>query len=419
MSKKVNLRLLGSTKMSDKNEDSYIRFPRKTREFFSFKGPTVSVGRGEYELDLKIKSAYKEDLIRLKGLIKSGKISKEDAYSAGFVTKSVQQKIIQRNKKEDIWISNKRARITIGADPEFGLINNLGLLVRGQHILPHAGKFGSDGPSVEVRPDPSTDHLKVVENMRQILLNPPAPVDSYNWKGGATFTDPKRTYWFGGHIHLGRPNFINRHDSELVYDKIATILDGLLALPLVRFDSPEPWKRRSGCKYKYGVAGDIRSDYPEGNRFEYRVLSGLWMSHPTLSKVVLGTAKCIAETAYQRIFDKGTDLDWALENSSRDSLLKTFSLNNMKEIKAVINRARPEQVNEEQLKDWEKNIRSLDKFEDYAVEVEALIALTKEDIENTLNKVNLDIKSNWQEEKPLLDKMSKKLKSALEKVEEK
>ncbi len=416
MSRKVQLRLLGSKMMSDKEEDSCIRFPRKAREYFGFSNNQVVLGKGKYQIVLTVKKAYKEDVRRLAEMIRSHKVTDEEASSLGFVTHTVQRRI-SRKEGQNVWVSDGVGSITVGADPEFGLIDGQGILNRGSNVVPHEGHFGSDGPSVEVRPLPDRDHLVVVDSIRGILANPPAAADKFEWLGGATYQDPNRVYWFGGHIHLGRPAQLAAEDAYPVYQKIATLLDHLLALPMVRFDTPDPQQRRNGCQYGYGKAGDIRADYPEQDRFEYRVLSGLWLVHPTLAKVVIGAAKCITETAYGRIADQKFDLEWAAKNASHKGLLKSFGIKGVREVGALINKGLPTDVTDEHIKAWRRQIQDLDFFDDYAVELRALMALA----EAAPQEFGLNIRKNWMESTPVLPKhdAGSQLRKALEAVEEK
>ncbi len=415
MSKKVQLRLIQSKTMSEKGENGIVRFPKKAREYFGFANDMVVLGKGKYQTSLQVKQAYKADVHHLAAMIQQGKLTDDTAVSVGFVTRTVQQRI--NRKKGSAWVSDGVGSITIGADPEFGLIGPQGVLVRGDHVVQHEGVFGADGPGVEVRPPPDTDHLVVVDKIRNILENPPEAATKFKWLGGATYRDTARTYWFGGHIHLGRPSQIEADNAFGIYQKIATVLDGLLALPMCRFDTPEPHRRRDGCTYHYGTAGDIRADYPEQDRFEYRVLSGLWVAHPSLAKIVLGAAKCITETAYGRIADQKFDLEWATNPASRKGLLKTFGLKNFREVQGIINRAKPEEVTPEHIKAWKRQIRNLDFFDEYAVELNALMALA----EVGPTAFDLDIKANWQGDRPVLPKheTTAKLRKALKEVEEK
>jgi hypothetical protein len=399
--------------MTAKGEHGTIRFPKRARDYFGFSNNMVVLGTGKYQINLEVKQAFKTDVRHLATMLQQGKITDESASSVGFVSKTIQQRI--NRKAGSAWISDGVGDITVGADPEFGLIGDAGYLTRGNSVVSHAGKFGSDGPSVEVRPPPDRDHLAVVQSMEDILKSPPEAADRFKWVGGATYNDPNRIYWFGGHIHLGRPFQIGADAAANIYPKIAVALDGLLALPMCRFDTPEPFRRRNGCQYGYGKAGDIRADYPEQDRFEYRVLSGLWMVHPTLAKIAIGTAKCIAETAYGRIADRKFDLEWATAPASRKGLLKTFGLKDIRGVQSIINSAQTEDVTEDRITTWKKSLKKLDFFDEYSAELKALIILAEESPTN----ISLDIRDNWYTGKPLFPGSSAKLRRALEAVEEK
>lgn len=417
MSQKIQLRLLASTRMSEAGENSIIRFPRKAREHFGFSNDQVVIGKGFYEVTLQVKQAYKADVQRLAKMIRTGKLTEAEARNVGFVSRSIQQKVSRKKEPGDIWVTDGISHITVGADPEFGLIGNEGLLVRGNRVVGHEGQFGSDGPSVEVRPKPSRSHLDVVSNIQKILQNPPSSVEPYTWRGGATYKDARRIYWFGGHIHLGRPAQLSQHDALPVYSRIATALDGLLALPMARFDTPEPWQRRNGCKYNYGKAGDIRADYPEQDRFEYRVLSGLWLAHPTLAKIAIGTAKCVAETAYARLAQKGFDVEWGQAPGSKTGLLHSFGIKGLQEIRAIINRAQPEEITPDHIASWKRWVQNLDRYDDYEPELKALVALAESGPDTIVEGLDLDVRRNWQEEQELLPRAGAKLRKALDEVE--
>jgi hypothetical protein len=418
MSRRIQLRLLASPTMSEQGEHEVIRFPKNTREHFGFSNDMVTLGKGKYQLNLAVKQSYKKDLRRLAVLLQQGKLTDKEAYSVGFVTQRTQRKI---NRKEgNIWVSEGLGNITVGADPEFGLIGEEEVLSRGDYVLEHDGRFGSDGPGVEVRPDPDQNHLVVVQRIDDILKNPPQAADKFQWKGGATYRDKVRTYWFGGHIHLGRPSQIPGGDAAWeIYRKIGTILDSLLALPMCRFDTPEPHRRRDGCKYEYGKAGDDSRLHRHADRFEYRVLSGLWVVHPTLAKITLGAAKCIAETAYGRIADQKIDLEWVGAPASRKGLLKSFGLTNPRGTNILINKADPKGITPEIIKGWRAKIKKLDLFDDYSEELEALMALATAPSETFSEGLDLDLRKNWQQDQTLLPKAKTTLRRKLEAVEEK
>ncbi len=422
MPRKISLRLVSSPLMSENKETDIIRFPKRAREHFGFSDSRVVLGKGEYRLELRVKQAYKTDVRRLARMISQGKIAEDKAGGVGFVTRTVQDRV-RKKEGSSPWISIGFDEITVGADPEFGLIGDGGTLVRGCDVLPHAGPFGSDGPGAEVRPEPSRSHIAVVKNIASILGNPPAGALPYKWIGGATFEDAERQYWFGGHIHMGRPATIPSGMAVDVYRKIAKVLDHLVALPLVKLDTPQPHLRRNGCKYGYGKAGKFETYDAsasirvggDGDRFEYRVLSGLWLTHPALARIVIGTTKAIAETVYSRVGANGLDEDWVGAPANRKGLLKTFGLKNNKEVESIINVAKASALTPELLGIWEKQLKDLDCYTDYAPEINAFISL----IQNADSEdFTLDLKENWLEGARLAPSGNRNIRKALESIEE-
>ena len=419
MSRKVQLTLMTSTKMSEKGEHGIIRLPRKARNYFGFTNSIVVVGKGEHRFSLEVKKAYREDIQKLAKKLGTGKASEEEALSAGFVTRSILQKV-NRRQGDSVWISDSLEEITVGADPEFGLVDQYGCFVRGGHVIKKAGAFGSDGPAVEVKPAPSVDHTTMVGNITKILQNPPEAVTPYAWRGGATFTDENRNYWFGGHIHLGRPIQIDPdHAIEYCYGGIANVLDHLLAFPLVRFDTPNPNLRRQGCDYGYGMAGT--GDTGETNssvrshvdRFEYRVLSALWMAHPTLAKIIVGATKAITESVYTGIANKNFEYDWV----GTAPFLRGFGISGPRAILDIINRSKANSITKDHLTRWRQQIRDLERFDDYSEELNALIALVSADPSVVKKHLDLDLRQGWCEGKRFLRGMNNtRVKEALEAV---
>lgn len=420
MARKVQLTLLTSAKMSEQGENETIRLPRKARSYFGFTNSIVVVGKGEHRFGLEVKKAYRADVQKLTKKLGTGKMTEEEALSTGFVTRSILQRINRREGKS-VWISDSVEEITVGADPEFGLIDQQGQFVRGSNVLKKAGAFGSDGPAVEVRPAPSVDHVAMVNNIREILQQAPAAVQHYDWVGGASFTTPARNYWFGGHIHLGRPTQVDPDEGiHYCYNGIAKVLDHLLAFPLVRFDTPNPHYRRKGCDYGYGTAGtgdtgetnsSVRS-HPD--RFEYRVLSGLWMVHPTLAKLVVGATKAIVESAYARLAGKDFDYPWMESNE----FYKSFGITgNGQKILSIINGSKVDDITKDHLTKWRNQIRDLEKFDEYSEELNALMALVGADPTAVRKHLDLDLRLGWCEDKKILRGMNNsRVKTALEAV---
>ena len=426
MSRKPQFHLIVSPEMSSHRETGSIRFPRRTRESLGLTlGHRVQVDVKGCQLELLVRKARIDDVKELNRLKSTGEVSKKESTSVGFVAKATRDRITQKEDQVS-WTTPKLSPVTVGADPEFGLIDRSGSLIRARAVLPREGRFGSDGPGAEVRPQASKDHLALIKNIGKLLQQPPAKAsgaNDYDWIGGATFEDHSRKYWFGGHIHLGRPRGLSKEVAPACYRGIAMALDHLIALPLVRLDTPNPHNRRNGCQYGYGKAGTLdngRSDASlrmkdDGGRFEYRVLSGLWVTHPDLAKSVLGATKCVVETVYARAAACGYDPEWMSAPASRKGLAKSLNLKGAREVIALINRSDPAEVTGEHLRTLTTQLRELDLYDCYKREVDALLGLAKL---ARPNGFQLDLKQNWIEESPLLPKASKKVRACLEPVEE-
>jgi len=422
MAKKLDINLLISQTMSSKKEHGVIRFPLRVRNYLSLSEDTLLLGKGSLEMEVKIKQTYKEDMLRLGKMRRKGEVTEDVALVTGFVSRSTFQRLAAREQGECVWISDDKASITVGCDPEFGLVAENGYLTRGDVALPGSklSPFGADGPGVEVRPPPSRDHFEIVKSIKDILSNPPAGAKELRWLGGATYKDTSRVYWFGGHIHLGRPKGINSSSTaDKCFKSLAKILDHYLALPLLSFDTPNPHYRRNGCKgLHYGHASDIR--VKEGySRFEYRTLSGLWLTHPELAKIIVGVTKAVAEDFYQRAAD--IDYDQRVLNRGATELAKVlgFKLANVTEINAVINDATCAALEPKHMSYWLKLMESLKNREEYSEEVDALIALVEASPSIVVPQLSMDLRDNWQGGRPLLPKPSAKLKQALAAVENK
>lgn len=422
MAKKVSINLLISTEMSGRGENDVVRFPMRARNFLSLTGETLRLGRGPCVMEVTIKQAFRKDVVRLGNLRRKGEVSEETSLATGFVSRSTYQRLAAKAPKDqNAWISEESASITIGCDPEFGLVDpNHKVLHRGDQVLPGSKKspFGADGPGVEVRPPPSTDHIALVASIRDLLEDPPPASKNYLWVGGATFRDKNRTYWFGGHIHLGRPQGIDLGQAEPAFRALARVLDHCIALPLVTFDTPEPFLRRKGCAHHYGIAGDIRTK--DGNsRFEYRVPSGLWATHPLLAKIVLGATKAVAEDFYGRSARAGHSPRYFNQYFRQVHKGLGFNLQGESIIANLINFAKPEALSGETMEYWKGLMNSLGTREEYAEEIDALIKLVEHSPGEVLPGLSTHLNENWQRGRPLLLDAPKDLEQALDAVEKK
>ena len=421
MGKKVSINLIVSTEMSNRGENDVVRLPKKSRLYLGLERGKVILGKGSYRVEAVVRAAYTSDIRRLATLIRRGEVLEGDAPLVGFVSGHTHNLVLNKSGN-DPWLSEKLENITIGCDPEFGLIHSNGTLARGDCVLPNSKskEFGEDGPGVEVRPAPSQNHLKLIENIGAILEEPPSEARPFKWIGGATFSDEERVYWFGGHIHFGRPKELKVERAENFFKAIAHVLDYFIAWPMLTFDTPNPHFRRSGCKYHYGMAGDIRTK--AGNsRFEYRVLSGLWLTHPTLAALTIGSAKAVVEHCYSKAAEKDFDPGYVggIEGVRKSQMLKDCGISGLNTIITQINKGDVNPLNPKRSSIWADKFRSLETYAEYSREVEALIAIVEASPDKVVQYLDLDLRKNWLEGQLLLAQSTPKVRAALEAVEEK
>lgn len=185
--------------------------------------------------------------------------------------------------------------LTLGADPEFGLLSR-GALVHADNVITddttRTLEFGCDGSGrpVELRPKPATNPLSLVANIRSSLRSgyeKYPDLKSYKWKAGSMVaTDP-----IGGHIHFGHPEL---QASEDYREAVSNVLNKTLApCGVLIEDEEEARVRRMGSTYG-GIEHEPYRKQDWG--MEYRVLSS-WIVSPRVAGAVLSTAYSIVDTA--------------------------------------------------------------------------------------------------------------------------
>lgn len=183
---------------------------------------------------------------------------------------------------------------TLGADPEFVLVNRAGKVVPASRYLPADGWAGCDSvvrrgvrlwPLVELRPKPAAEPAEVVAAIRRLLAACARQVgggsdggEPLAWRAGAL---PVRGLPLGGHVHVS--------GAALTGERLRA-LDHAVALPLRLLEPPGAAGRRP----RYGALGDFRRQ-PHGG-FEYRTPPS-WLLSPRLALGVLALAKIAAEHA--------------------------------------------------------------------------------------------------------------------------
>lgn len=169
-------------------------------------------------------------------------------------------------------------KLTIGADPEFALVNPLThLLVSAQSVFtPRYSEFGLDGntTTAELRPAPSVNPLKMVENIYNIL---DMAKKEYPQVFRLNLQASNINAMVGGHLHFGHPLFL---DSNSKRSGAAIALDGLLAPLVATVEIPD--HRQARLNSNYGKLGDYR---PANWGFEYRTPAS-WLANRRLSEAV-------------------------------------------------------------------------------------------------------------------------------------
>ena len=188
--------------------------------------------------------------------------------------------------------------ITVGADPEFVLLNGGKFLYAGNIAsigFDRSSELGHDGPCAEIRPVFSNDSDVVCNDIRRIIdkYSDMKIIEKLKWIPASYTNDGYRFIGVGGHIHFGLPEYITKiqqynHDNPSkayveLFTTVTKLLDYYIAIPLIELDSDTENTRRT--QTRFGQAGDFRYQ-PHG--FEWRTLSGMWLADPTFAYDHLG-----------------------------------------------------------------------------------------------------------------------------------
>jgi hypothetical protein len=305
---------MDSNQKQDRYEDRLIRMGEKARHRLGLRDeksvelwPEGSAkDRITRSKVLEIFQAYSKDLKNTK------KTMPEEEYNrVGFVTSRTFNFICKdkRKKKKDIWIADTVEDTIIGADPEFVLMNDDDSIKYAAEIdgFHHTDILGSDGPWAEIRPEPAIEVSDFVDNIRGILKSHKNVklIQKYRWMGGCYYQslrqgDSEREWPIGGHIHIGTPGRLARsiesfgdYYKAAVYACLNKVLDEYVAIPMIKVDGMEDSANR---RRSFGFYGDTRTEH---GRLEYRMLSGEWLTHPKMAKIVVGTVKAIAHEFFK------------------------------------------------------------------------------------------------------------------------
>lgn len=418
---RFKIKLYVSDRMTRLDERGVVRMPLRSRKFTSsakVDDNSLRVVSGNHKKTFSIKQIYKEDL---------GKIDRAARKISCFLTQADYDAIVYKRESHGIWITNELEPIMIGADPEFVLLGDSGVVRAGGH-LDHDERFGSDGTPAELRPKPSQDVIEVVNNISDLLISGHEDADQYeidelDWKAGACYPmdpeeDEENITWcpVGGHIHLGNPDIDGGMDRDILR-AVADVLDDLIVVPLIRIDGPHAEKRRQHHQYGVKTNGDRWQFEENDNRLEWRTPSGIWLCHPLVAEAVLGVTKAVAESFYVKWADSDHSPDLITTGEDKVKLVNTkygspeymalrdemcdHGLRKMFGVKTFSERrdllwSNNTEAAKPYCKELKKRLKGLEKYENYQPQVDAftdLVNATEADIET----LDMDLKKTWVE----------------------
>lgn len=418
---------MDNNKKEGRYEDKMIRFGLKARSSLGLSDektvelwPSTSAkDRINRSRTLKIFKAFSDDLKTLR----DKDVSVNDYNRVGFVTTKTFDYICGNgaDSQKDIWISQSITDTIIGGDPEFVLLNSDGDVQYAGNInnFGSTGKLASDGPLAEIRPDPTIAVVDFVDNIKEILRTHPRAkiITKYDWMAsccwrgkGADWGDHVRDHWpVGGHIHIGTPTQVaarckaSKSFQSSFYVSLCKILDELLGIPAMKLDNREESVKR---RQQYGEYGCYRTDH---GRLEYRTLSGMWMAHPKLAMIILGTAKAIVDSYFHILESK--DFSENYLNGGANPLEVNFfnsrfagwdkvgiakamgAIKSSKEMATILNKYEI-RYTKEYIAWLRRTLRKLPAYANYSEEIDGLIELISLPHQK-LRRIDCDLKHTW------------------------
>lgn len=188
-------------------------------------------------------------------------------------------------------------KVTIGSDPEWGILTEKGDLVRPDEVFTINGSsdnFGIDGCGrvAELRPmysDTPRGHVKNIRELLQSGLDNNPNLAMYRWKAGSMADDEP----IGGHVHLGHGMFCE--DVGRATDRKPHLQSALTRIvsPLLLMveDKDEAIARRVGTSY--GTLKGENCVRQQDYGIEYRTLPS-WLTSPEDALAVLSLCHLVA-----------------------------------------------------------------------------------------------------------------------------
>ena len=411
---------MDSNKKEGRDETNLIRLSKLARdnlnldEFINL-SQKIKGGKSQTPFQLRVFQAFSSDIddLRRKG------VPAEDLKSIGFVTSNMFKKICGDTTNNIVRVSSSLENTMIGADPEFLLFDNDNNIVEANRIMPKEGMVGSDGPMAEIRPLPASNPFELISNMRAILTNPNATkqIQKYKWLAACYYKSKTRDYSVGGHIHIGNPPQIMglpRDKRENLYHVLNKILDELLSVPMVKVDGKkEGSARRVGAMFKFGSFGCLRTDW---DRLEHRTLSGLWLMHPQLAEMVIGTAKAITDSAFRMVIGNGLSPEFVLPQGTDRKALFNKGFDGWKNIplanemsctapstlvRELLDKSATSAITHKYLDDWKVRMSSLPAYSVYSEYIDGLYKLLKHPAK-FFSDCSRNLQENWGNNKSLI-----------------
>ena len=262
------------------NEKLYIRMPQDVRLQNGLQiGDYIHIkDKNDGSITLMVEQSYINDVF-------------SDGALSARVTESIYNQIEFENHIEVV------DTITLGADPEYYLVNRLnGSLMDAMSYFTKWEAVGSDGLLGEVRPEPSLEPREVTANIGRLLATAKSTVgDDVSMLAGSYYMGISA----GFHLHYGLPQSIlaNRNKFEPMINSILKALDFYVASISVIVEGEVDSGRRSSSFLAYGKVSDYRISH---NTLEYRVVGGCFLKHPILTDGLLALGATVVEDAISR-----------------------------------------------------------------------------------------------------------------------
>lgn len=230
-------------------------------------------------------------------------------------------------------ISESEEHITIGADPEFFLIDKQTYNV----ICPsrYFNKFdqiGYDGMLAEIRPSPAKTSEELTYNISKLLKAARTlinlkkvcvsflPVMPHDIKFIAASSINRHTAGFHVHLGLNKKLLGVEQRKRILLTQITNVLDNYVGILGTFVEGQQDYGRRCSI-VRYGKAGDFRVDW---KTYEYRVPSGKFLVNPILTEGLFDIVLLVVEDILHKIYKETNHLTSNLEILYNTDLLKDY-----------------------------------------------------------------------------------------------